>query len=313
MDLGNLRDFNLVASHGGLGLASRASGLPKATLSRHVSQLEEELGVRLIERGTQGLRLTEEGRVLHERTRGLLADIAEVGEAVVSGGSVPRGLLRVSAPVVLSHVVLGYVAAAYARAWPDVQLEIVAEDRRVDPIEDGFDLVIRIDPAADEWLVGRRFLLDQRILVAHPDAPRPVVEKGEAGVAVVSLTSRPLQAYWDIRGRGDEAADTETWRAVPRSVLKLSSFLMVRDAVIYGAGAALLPRLLVANDLQAGRLVSWGLHAAAPVEIWALHSSRRLASAKVRAFLDLLQATFPGRHFDPSTASSFGVALHGPT
>ncbi|MCP1849175.1 DNA-binding transcriptional LysR family regulator [Bradyrhizobium sp. USDA 4518] len=126
MDLQALADFNLVAAHGGLGRASRASGRAKATLSRRVAELEQSLGVRLIERGSQSLRRTDEGRALHERTSGPLSDIAEAGEAVVLGASTPRGRLRVSAPVLLAHVAFGRIGARFAHAYPDVQLEIVA-------------------------------------------------------------------------------------------------------------------------------------------------------------------------------------------
>src|SRR5580692_8115856 len=98
MDLQALTDFNLVAVHRGFGRASRASGRAKATLSRRVAELEQSLGVRLIERGSQNLRLTDEGRALHERTGGPLSEIAEAGEAVALGAATPRGRLRVSAP-----------------------------------------------------------------------------------------------------------------------------------------------------------------------------------------------------------------------
>ena len=99
MDLQSLTDFNLVATHGGFGRASRVSGRPKATLSRRVTELEQSLGVRLIDRGTHALRLTEEGRSLHERTAGPLSEIAEAGDAVVLGAATPRGRLRISVPV----------------------------------------------------------------------------------------------------------------------------------------------------------------------------------------------------------------------
>ena len=146
MDLPALADFNLVATHGGFGRASRASGRPKATLSRKVSELEASLGVRLIDRGSRTLRLTEEGRALHERTLGPLAEIIEAEQAVASGSSIPRGKLRVSAPIVLAHVLLPKLAAGFVAAYPQVDLEIVAEDRKVDPVDDNYDLVIRIDP-----------------------------------------------------------------------------------------------------------------------------------------------------------------------
>jgi DNA-binding transcriptional LysR family regulator len=130
MDLQALSDFNLVAVHGGFGRASRISGRPKATLSRRIAELEQSLGTRLIERGSQNLRLTDEGRALHERIYGPLSEIAEAGEAVVLGASSPRGRLRVSAPVVIAHVAFGRIGARFALAYPDVQLEIVASIRR---------------------------------------------------------------------------------------------------------------------------------------------------------------------------------------
>lgn len=293
MDLQALADFNLVAAHGGFGRASRVSGRAKATLSRRVAELEQSLGVRLIERGAQSLRLTEEGRALHERTQGPLAEIGEAGEAVVLGASVPRGRLRISAPIVFSHVVLGWIGTRFALAYPEVQLEIVAEDRKADPVEDGYDLVIRIDPSPDEQLVGRRFMIDERLLVAAPALPRP--KDGEPVRAVLS-TAMSREAVWHFR---DESGAERTLR--PEAVLRLSSLLMAREAVLAGAGAAVLPRLLAAGDIAEGRLACWGTIALPPVEIWALQSSRRLVGAKVRAFLGVIEQAFPDRKYVPPT------------
>ncbi|MBM7047304.1 LysR family transcriptional regulator [Rhizobium lusitanum] len=297
MDLQALSDFNLVAAHGGFGRASRVTGRPKATLSRRVAELEQSLGVRLIERGSQSLRLTDEGRALHERTDGLLSEITEAGEAVVLGASTPKGRLRVSAPVVFAHVALGRIGARFALAYPEVQLEIVAEDRKVDPVEDGYDLIIRIDPAPDERLVGRRFLNDERLIVAPPGMRRPTrtTEGEELAVKAVLLSASSQTAVWRL-GSGTEPDVV----LKPEPVLRLSSLLMVRDAVLAGAGVALLPKLLVADDIAAGRLAYWGTLSGPPVEIWALQSSRRLIGAKVRAFLDVLEKAFPERVFTPA-------------
>jgi DNA-binding transcriptional LysR family regulator len=293
MDLQALTDFALVATHGGFGRASRLSGRSKATLSRRVSELEQSLGVRLIERGTQSLRLTDEGRVLYERTHAPLSEIAEAEQAVTLGASVPQGRLRVSAPLVLAHVVLGRISARFALAYPDVQLDIVAEDRKVDPVEDGYDLVIRVDPPHDERLVGRRILDDQRLIVAHPDfsmPAAPLVEGDVPSVRAVLLTWAPADVTW--RFRTQQAAEA---CLKPVATLRLSSLLMVRDAVLAGAGAALLPKLLVEDDVKAGRLIQWGTDANPPVQIWALRNSRRLIGAKVRAFLDVIEKAFPDR------------------
>ncbi|MEO5806141.1 LysR family transcriptional regulator [Devosia sp.] len=294
MDLQALSDFDLVAAHGGFGRAARVSGRSKATLSRRVAELEQSLGVRLIERGSQSLRLTDEGRGLHQRTHGLLSEIAEAGEAVVLGASTPRGRLRVSAPVVFAHVALPRIGARFALAYPEVQLEIVAEDRKVDPVEDGYDLIIRIDPSPDERLVGRRFLNDERLIVAPPGMPRPTsgINRDGFSVKAVLLSATAPGAIWRVSsGAGADIV------LRPEPVIRLSSLLMVRDAVLAGAGAALLPKLLVADDIEAGRLAYWGTHAGPPVEIWALQSSRRLIGAKVRAFLDLVENAFPEKLF----------------
>jgi len=173
----------------------------------------------------------------------------------------------------------------------------VAEDRTVDPVEDGYDLVIRIDPAPDERLVGRRVLTDERLIVAAPSLPRPAAEgpePGEIPVGAVVLAAMPPNRVWRMR-----SADGRTLTLKPRPVLRLSSLLMARDATIAGAGIALLPKLLVADDVAAGRLALWGVEDAPPVQIWALQSSRRLVGAKVRAFLDVIDQSFPNRVFVP--------------
>jgi DNA-binding transcriptional LysR family regulator len=298
MDLQALTDFNLVAVHGGFGRASRLSGRAKATLSRRVAELEQSLGARLIERGGHTLRLTEEGRALHERTQGLLSEIAEAGEAIALGASTPRGRLRVSAPTLFAHVALGRIGARFALAYPEVRLEIVAEDRIVDPVDDGYDLVIRVDPSPDQLLVGRPFLRDERLVVASPGMERPARPKGEAReipVRAVLLSATPADGVWRMR-----SGNGTTMLLRPEPVLRLSSLWMLRDAVLAGAGAAMLPKMLVADDIASGRLVQWGKQEGPAVEIWALHSSRRLVGVKIRAFLEVVEQSFPAKTFVPA-------------
>ena len=227
MDLAALADFNLVATHGGFGRAARAVGRPKATLSRKVAELEQGLGVRLIERGGRSLRLTEEGRTLHERSAGLMAELAEAGEAVASRAPTPRGRLRISAPIVFAHVLLARIGASFALAYPQVELEIVAQDRVIDPVEEGYDLVIRINPSPDDRLVGRRILNDERWIVAAPGVVRPPASPGSdaaAPVAAVMFAATPPGTLWRMR---DKAGVQST--LLPQTILKLSSLMMVRS------------------------------------------------------------------------------------
>ena len=290
MDLLALADFNLVAAHGGFGKASRVSGRPKTTLSRRVMALEEALGVRLLDRGSRALKLTTEGMSLFARTDGLLREIDEAGAVVAGGRDHARGPLRVSAPVLLAHVALGRIAASFARAHPEVQLEITAEDRAVDPVEEGYDVVIRVNPVPDERLVGRCFLHDALVVVAPAAAIRPSPAAGgePTPVPAVALGTAARDRLWLVSHGG------RVERLRPEPVLRLSSLLMVRDAVLAGAGAGLLPRFIVASDIEAGRLSVWGA-VEERTAVWALHPSRRLVTGKVTAFLRCLVDAFPRR------------------
>jgi len=283
MDLLALADFNLVARHGGFGRAARASGRPKATLSRRVAELESSLDLRLFERGSRVLKLTEEGRALHERTAALLAELDETAAAIASGGNEPRGKLRISAPLLFSQIAMGKVVAEFAMKYPEVRLEVTTDDRAVELVEEGYDLVIRVNPDPDDSLVGRVFLRDRLVVVASPALARPT---GQAAVPAVVRGAGP-PATWNVTtaaGRTQIAFDP---------VLRLSSLIMVRDAVRVGVGAASLPVSLVSHDLTAGRLVHWGDVDGPEIALWTLHSSRRLLSARVSAFLDHLQEAFP--------------------
>ena len=283
MDLLALSDFTLVARHEGFGRASRAAGRPKATLSRRVAELEAALELRLFERGGRRLKLTEEGRALYARTSRLLQEMEEATTAIASGGETPKGRLRISAPLLFAQTALGRISADFVKAYPDVRLEVTTEDRPVDMIEEGYDLVIRVNPAPDESLVGRAFLRDRLVIVAHPDLRRP--EVGAAVPAIVRSTAD--RSAWPMKTSGAP----ESLAIEP--VMGLSSLVMVRDAVRAGVGVGRLPVSLVSQDLADGALVQWGEADAPEIALWALYPSRRLLSARVSAFLETLKQAFP--------------------
>lgn len=284
MDLLALADFNLVARHGGFGKAAREAGRPKATLSRRVAELEASLDLRLFERGARSLKLTEEGRALFERTALLLTELDETATAIASGGHAARGRLRISAPLLFSQTAMGRLAAGFALRYPQVRLEVTAEDRAVDMIEEAYDLVIRVNPEPDATLVGRIFLRDRMVVVASPALPRP---EGAAPVPVVTRGPVKQAETWTMK----TASGTAAMLAHP--VLGLSSLVMVRDAVRMGAGAARLPLSLVSPDLADGTLAHWGDLEGPETALWALYPTRRLLSARVSAFLDYLREAFP--------------------
>ncbi|SFV05891.1 LysR family transcriptional regulator [Pseudoduganella namucuonensis] len=283
MDLSALADFNLVATHGGFGRASRASGRPKATLSRHVSALEEQMKVRLIERGGRELRLTPEGAILHARTVDPFDEITQAAAELKAGIGRPRGVLRVSVPHLFAHVSVGRLSAAFCTAYPEIRLDVIAEDRMVDLVSEGYDVVVRFNPRQDDTLVGRKFLSDRLVLVAPPNLPQPRHDGEPAKLRAVVRAGRAEVPLWTII---DASGGVRTY--LPQPVLCLSTPFMARDAVLAGAGAALLPHSAVADELASGRLVAWGTAQGPTIDCWVLHASRRLVSPKVGAFVEFL-------------------------
>lgn len=285
MDLDALMHFTQVAAHGGFGRASRATGRPKATLSRRVAEFETELGIRLIERGGKSLRLTEAGLALHAATERPLTEIAEAIEAAKSGGDGVRGRLRISCAVLFGHTHLGAIVGAFSLRYPEVRFEVIADDRLVDTVEDRFDIVIRANPPRNDRLKGRCIARTPRVAVAAPGLAK--AGDGQTVRAVVR-TPDAVDGSWHIRdGSGVKILH-------PFAALSLSSLPMIRDAVVAGAGLALLPKTMVENDLAAGRLVSWGEQEGVTTELWALHTGGKLMSRAVRAFLDELAQAFAG-------------------
>jgi DNA-binding transcriptional LysR family regulator len=283
MNLNALIDFALVATHSGLGKASRASGRSKATLSRRIAELEEQLGVRLIERSARGLKLTEAGEMLIARAEGPLGEVVEAMTAAQEGVSTPRGRLRVAAPVLFSQLAMGRIGAEFCAAYPQVSIEVLAEDRLVDLVEEQFDVAIRINPRPDSNLVGRCFAKDRLVVVAAPGVAKPEPGAVSAVAAIVFSNFQPTQ--WNL---DDGRLILEP---IPR--LWFSSFLMIRDAAVAGGGAALLPQSIAWSQLARGELVQWGAVSTVEAQLWVLHTSRRLAAPKVRAFVDFMCARYP--------------------
>ncbi|WP_228389055.1 substrate binding domain-containing protein [Rahnella sp. RcJ3] len=203
--------------------------------------------------------------------------------AVGDGISTPRGRLRVAAPVLFSQLAMGRIGAEFCAAYPEIEIEIVAEDRMVDLVEEQFDVAIRINPSPDSNLVGRCFAKDRLVVVAAPEIIRPLPGAIRPVPGIVTSSFQP--AHWSLDG-GQLVLE-------PIPKLRFSSLLMVRDAAIAGGGAALIPQSIAWNQLARGDLVQWGIVSGAERELWVLHTSRRLAAPKVRAFVDFLCARYP--------------------
>lgn len=285
MNLTALADFVTVIRHGGFGKAARRTNRPKPTLSRRVRDLEEELGVRLLDRGGVAIRLTDEGILLYERAHRLLAEFDDLAEAVTAEAMAPRGHLRISAPVLFASTFLGKIAAEFTRVHPQVLLEVIAEDRPVDLVEEGYHAVIRANPSPTSDLVGRCFARDEMLVVAPTSTVQP--SDPEQEVPAVAFNYQPEDSIWRY-SVGKTAKKVKV-----RIGLQLSSMLMVRGAVLAGAGVAILPRSLAQNDLNSGKLSLWGIAEKPAAELWVLYQSRRFESSRLRAFVRCLEQSFP--------------------
>jgi len=282
MDIAALLDFHAVATHGGFSIASRVIGTPKATLSRRIRSLEAELGVRLFERGARSVRLTEEGRTLKARTGELLGELDDVANEIAGRAGQPKGRLRISVPNYFSQLWFGAFVAEFVAANPGVILEVLVQDRFVDPVAEEIDVVVRVNPDSDSALIGQLLLSTHLLAVAAPSVPRPAADLDS--VPAVVIGKRPDEKIWMLESEGDQGH----LRIKPRPVVHSSSVALVRDAVIAGAGVGMLPEWMIADQLRTGRLVSWGKVAGRRADLWVLYPSRRLQSAKVSAFVAAL-------------------------
>jgi DNA-binding transcriptional LysR family regulator len=283
-----LQVFAKVVEQQGFTAAARALELPKSSVSRTVARLEDRLGVRLLQRTTRSLNLTDAGATFYGHATRILADIEQAERAVHSLAEVPRGTLRISAPLSFGSLFLGDLVADYMAQHHEVDVEVVLSDRLVDLIEEGFDLVVRVGALRDSSLVARKLGQAARRLVASPaylaEHGTPTEPADLSDHQCLLYGYEATGANWRL-AQGPEVAVTGRLRSNNGSVL--------RAAALKGHGIAFLPEFLVACDLHTGRLVELlPQHEHAEAGIWVVYPHGRHLSAKVRAFVDLAVAAF---------------------
>lgn len=286
MDLPALQAFVKVVQTGSFTRAAEALGTQKARVSRVVSQLERELGVRLLERTTRALSLTEVGREFFERALGILGSVDEAWRAVQDARAEPRGTLRLTCGVEFGMIAVGQWVQAYLRAHPQVQVDADFTPRVVDIVHEGFDLAIRVGPLADSTLAARRLGELQYGLYA---APAYLARRGPpAGPDELAGHDGLLFSGGRHRGTWALSREDETRSVEAPSRLRANNVFALRDAAEAGLGIAQLPERVARSALQAGRLVrvlpEWRLPT---VPVHAVFASARYLTPKVRAFIDL--------------------------
>ncbi|CAI8694890.1 LysR family transcriptional regulator [Burkholderia pyrrocinia] len=287
IDLNQLVVFVRVIQAGSLSEAARRMDLPKSTVSRKISDLEERVGERLIQRTTRKLSLTEAGRVLFERVGPAMSDIEEAESAVAGMRGTPRGVLRIAVP--MSSSTLGPIVAEYLVRHPEVAVEMVCSDRLVDLVEERFDVAIRAGALVDSTLVARNLGTAKSMLVVAPEySKRHGVPKTPAELtshACVAFGGGATPHVWTLESRGKRVEV----RIRPR--LTVNDMEIARESALAGVGIACLPELFCADDVRSKRLLhllaDWSF---AQIPVHALYPTRRHLSPKVVAFVDLLAA-----------------------
>jgi len=279
---------------GSLSGAARALDTTQPTVSKLVAGLERSLGVRLLRRTAAGLSLTEEGQRFHERARRMLEDYGDAVSDVREGIQQPRGLLRMSAPVTMGQRHLNAMAVEFLGLYPDIELELVLDDRFVDPLEERIDVSLRVGGALPPDLVARHLGTWPRVLVASPDY---IAARGKP------RKPQDLLAHDYLRyAAGDDGVllqGPDGPVTVPvRSRYRVNNAVALLDSVLGGAGISLQPTWMVADLLEQGRLVRLlGRHTGPAQEAHLLYAPRRHQPLRVRVLVDFLAervAKLPG-------------------
>lgn len=286
-----LRSFAEVVDAGSFVAAADRLGLSKAAVSRHVAELEAQLGARLLHRTTRKLSLTGEGEVFYARSKQLLADLAEAQAEISSRSREAVGLLRVSVPVSFGILHLAPAWGAFRQKHPKVGLEVNLSDRIADLAEDGVDVAVRIARLSSSSLVSRQLASTRMVLCASPGylrrAGKPRHPSELAQHAVIAYSYWSERDEWVFEGpEGPVAVRTQPW-------LRTNNGDVCRAAALQHQGLILQPTFIVGADLAAGTLrevlpqyrsLTLGIHA--------VYQSRKHLTPKVRLLVDFLAAWF---------------------
>lgn len=284
-DLNEMAIFVHVVESGSFTGAAKALSLPKSTVSRKITQLEERLGVRLIQRTTRSLSLTDTGSAYHAQCARILSDIEEANIAVTEMQSTPSGTLRITAPVLFGSAVLSNLIAEYMELHPQVNIDLVLSDQMLDLVQDGLDVAFRVGHLEDSSLIGRYLGDVKAIMCASPDY---IARKGKPSHPsqlsehqIIAITGRE---QWPMKGPDSQEININI---KPR--LKVNDLSNLYNLALSGAGIAALPILIAATSIKNKELIpvlcEWPFEAH---PIHALYASNRHLSAKVRSFVDFV-------------------------
>jgi DNA-binding transcriptional LysR family regulator len=274
--------------------AGRQLGLTRSAVSKGVMELEQILGARLLDRTTRRVSPTEAGLAYYERCVDILSRIEETEQQVSRLHDEPRGVLKVNGPMSFGALYLGDAIADFMSSYPELKVELVLNDRFIDPIEEGADITIRIAELQDSSLIARKLAPARRVLVASPhyleEHGMPSAPDELASHRCLTYGHTTLLQRWHLTNNGEDLVVPVT------SILCSNNGDVLRAAALAGRGITSLPTFLVGPDIKAGRLqVVLGAYAPRELGIYALYAPNRYLAAKTRALIDFLVERFGAR------------------
>jgi len=315
-DLQRMVIFARVVEDRSFSGAARRLGLSKSVVSKRVAQLERSVGVRLLNRTTRALSVTEAGAIFYDHCARIAEELEAAKLAVGRLNTVPRGLLRLTVPVAFGRLHVAPALPHFLARHPEVKIDMATTDRFVDLAEEGYDLAIRIADQPAPSLVARRLAPVHRRLVATPEyfarngVPATPLDLERHNC--LTYTYFNPQDPWRLRGPEGELSVRATGN------LRVNDDDALAAAVLQGLGVALLPTFIIGPELQSGRLQA-ALSEYVPVErhIYAVYLANRHLSAKVRAFIDFVLERFgPEPYWDrgaPGDPARAAAAARGIT
>lgn len=265
--------------------------MSKAAVSRYVDSLEQRLGVRLLQRTTRRLSLTDEGRMFYQRSKELLAALDDAEAEVTSRNQDPSGVIRINVPLTFGVEHLAPLWGRFMDAYPQVDLDITLNDRVVDLVDEGYDLAVRIGAMPDSTLVGRQLATTRMLLCATP----AYLANHGTPTHPKELTLHRVLAYTNWSGR-DEWQFTGPEGAVSvktRARVYSNNGDTCRTIALSDGGITLQPSFMLDNDLRAGRLIElMPNYRSVELGIYAVYPTRKQLSLKVRRLIDFLVEAF---------------------
>lgn len=285
--LASLRAFVKVVELGSFSEAGRHLRLSRSAVSKYIADLENDLGVQLLNRTTRHASPTETGQAYFERALTILADLDAADQSVAHLQSTPSGLLRVNAPMSFGTIKLGPLIADFMALYPELQIQLVLSDEHVDALQEGLDVTLRIAELASSSLIARKIVSIDRVVCASPDylARRgtPVHPNDLRDHICLTYGFLATGNQWKLTG-----SDGDHW-IQPRWKLCANNAEVLRDAAAKGCGIAVLPVFLAAEQLKSGALrVILANYKPPALTLYALYAPTRHLAVKVRLFIDFL-------------------------